>query len=243
MEREGNAAAAGAGRWEASPDGVIVLPAGSAAVRHNRDHRHQREREQQHPGYGSAAWAGVLGALPGPLEKVLYKTKLCENFELGGCVYEEGCTFAHGHAELRPPLPLPPGANGRRLAAENENGRGLAGFHGGGKVCFEFRDKGTCHWGDRCTYAHASAAEMRYLVGPRMVEQARRNVTPPARAFSPRSAVGTSHGGSSYAMGSTARAFSPVPAAAGQDDAKVTRLELLSRRKLSGIYGDWPEED
>ena len=84
---------------------------------------------------------------------------------------------------------------------------------------------------------------MRYLVGPRMVEQARRNVTPPARAFSPLSAVGTSHGGSSYAMGSTTRAFSPVPAAAGQDDAKVTRLELLSRRKLSGVYGDWPEED
>jgi hypothetical protein len=24
---------------------------------------------------------------------------------------------------------------------------------------------------------------------------------------------------------------------------KVTRLELLSRKKMSGIYGDWPEQD
>lgn len=111
MERERNAATAGAGRWEA-PDGVIVLPVGSAAPQQGRQKEHQyqqrkremeREREQQDPG----AREGVLGLDPQPPEKVYYKTRLCEKFEAGKCVYEGGCTFAHGSEELRPPLPLP----------------------------------------------------------------------------------------------------------------------------------------
>jgi hypothetical protein len=163
-EKESNAAIAGnAGHWEGSP--VILLPAGSAAVRSKSPHHRpasrsqQREKEQQQPGAG----AEVVGEPP---EKVFYKTRLCEKFESSGrCAYEDGCTFAHGHTELRPPLSLPTGARRSRLAPlpPPTDGGGSAvsvpsHFSGAGKVCFEFRDKGTCHYGDACSYAHASAS-------------------------------------------------------------------------------------
>jgi hypothetical protein len=64
-------------------------------------------------------------------------------------------------------------------------------------------------------------------------ESASRITTSPARgAFSA--------GGSIYGP-ATARAFPPGSDAAGQGKAKPTHLELLSRKKISGIYGDWPE--
>jgi hypothetical protein len=164
-EKESNAAAAAgnAGRWEGSP--VILLPAGSVAVRSKSPHHRtalrsqQREKEQQQPGAG----AEVVGEPP---EKVFYKTRPCEKFESSGrCAYEDGCTFAHGHTELRPPLSLPTGARRSRLAPlpPPTDGGGSAvsvpsHFSGAGKVCFEFRDKGTCHYGDACSYAHASAS-------------------------------------------------------------------------------------
>jgi hypothetical protein len=80
MEKESKVAAAGnAGRSSLESSPVIVLPAGSEA-----DLRAQEE----------------------PPEKVFYKTRLCDNFETNGrCAYGDRCRFAHGHAELRPPLP------------------------------------------------------------------------------------------------------------------------------------------
>ncbi|KAL6647647.1 hypothetical protein ACP70R_015084 [Stipagrostis hirtigluma subsp. patula] len=206
----------GAGRWE---DGaVIVLPAGSAAW------RQQQGEHQEAP----------------PPERALYKTRLCDKFQAGGrCAYEDGCTFAHGAAELRPPLPLParrrPGAGEHADAARGAGGvnGGGGGFYGG-KVCFEFRDKGACHWGDKCAYAHVSAAEvaeMRFAGGPRQAEHARRSATPPGRASS-------RAGGTCYAP-AAARPLPPAPAVAAPGEAKVTPLELLSRKKLAGVYGDW----
>lgn len=174
------AAAAGAGagaqaaRWETSPDGVIVLPVGSAAPRPPPPHaRQQREREreterererEQHNNPG----AGVFGEQPHPElpEKVFYKTKLCEKFEAGKCAYEDGCTFAHGEAELRPPMFVPPALvlHRRKTPPPPPPPPAVAeppfGGYYGGKVCFEFRDRGTCHYGDRCNYAHATAAEV-----------------------------------------------------------------------------------
>jgi len=171
MERDAAAAGfGGASRWKASPDGVIVLPAGSAAPQHAR-HQRDREREREQP-RENCQGAGVFGDQqhPEPPEKVFYKTKLCEKFEAGGrCAYEGGCTFAHGQAELRPLLHLvPPGHIIKRRTpppppspppppppgADTPYGA----YHG--KVCFEFRDRGTCHFGERCSYAHASAAEV-----------------------------------------------------------------------------------
>jgi hypothetical protein len=71
---------------------------------------------------------------------------------------------------------------------------------------------------------------MRY---PKVSEPAaRRSATPLVRAF----LVGSSIYGPA-----TARAFPPDSDAVGQGKTKPTRLELLSRKKMSGIYGDWPE--
>ncbi|CAO2161268.1 unnamed protein product [Urochloa humidicola] len=261
MEGDAGAAAAGARaaraacRWEASPDGVIVLPVGSAAPRprgQQREREAEREREQESNPGAAGVFAGE------PPEKVFYKTRLCEKFEAGKCSYEDGCTFAHGQAELRPPMPVPhallfkrrtpppppPPSSQPPPAAEAPFG----GYYGA-KVCFEFRDKGTCHYGDRCAYAHASAAEvaeMRYPGGPRSVEHALRNAPPYARAaFAPGGAARSCCSTISYAPAAAAatRAFpSAPPAPVGEDGLKLSRLELLGRKKMSGIYGDWPEE-
>lgn len=160
--KEGNAAG-NAGRrsssWEKSP--VIVLPAGSAAALWQQAPPHRPQRQ--------AGAEGPETFLPEPPEKVFYKTRLCEKFENGGrCAYEDGCTFAHGHAELRPPLPLPPTARRSRMVmppvdAAADGGSGRSGspsfnYFGAGKVCFEFRDKGTCYFGDKCNFSHASPA-------------------------------------------------------------------------------------
>lgn len=86
---------------------------------------------------------------------------------------------------------------------------------------------------------------MRYPGGPRSVEHALRNAPPSARAalFMPAPSGGAPRGSSSYAP-AAARAFpSPPDAETGEDGRKLSRLELLSRKKTSGIYGDWPEED
>ncbi|CAL4958532.1 unnamed protein product [Urochloa decumbens] len=265
MERDEGAAAAAAGaaracRWEASLDGVIVLPAGSAAprpqhARQQREREAEREREQE-------SNPGAVGVFVGePPEKVFYKTRLCEKFEAGKCSYEDGCTFAHGQAELRPPMPgphalvfkrrtppPPPPAPPSSQPAAAAEGPGPFGGYYGAKVCFEFRDKGTCHYGDRCAYAHASAAEvaeMRYPGGPRSVEHALRNAPPYARAaFAPGGAARSCSSTSSYAPAAAARAYpSAPPVPIGEDGRKLSRLELLSRKKMSGIYGDWPEEN
>lgn len=163
MEKDqGNSAAAAGARWEASLDGVIVLPAGSAAPRPPPppNARQQREWErEERPGAG--VFVGEHHGHSEPPEKVFYKTRLCEKFEAGKCAYEDGCNFAHGQAELRLPLPVPPGLILKRRTPPPAGADG--GPYGGGyygKVCFEFRDKGSCHFGDRCAYAHASAAEV-----------------------------------------------------------------------------------
>jgi len=169
MESEGNAAAAGAGHWEA-PNGVIVLPVGSAAPRFLQQEpqylqrKREMEREQQDPG-AAGADPGVLGLdLTQPPEKVYYKTRLCEKFEAGKCAYEDGCTFAHGFDELRPPLPVPTSLIRRKSPLRPRSsspGAAADGSQGGGgylRVCFEFRDTGACHRGDRCAFAHASPA-------------------------------------------------------------------------------------
>ena len=72
------------------------------------------------------------------------------------------------------------------------------------------------------------------------MEHALRNTTPLARAaYAPGARSSSIIIINSYAPAT--RAFPSAPA--GEDGSKFSRLELLGRKKTSGIYGDWPEED
>jgi hypothetical protein len=102
LEVAGNKAATGAVHCKKIEiRGVTEL--GEAALCSKGPHHHPASRYQQ------------LGE---PTEKMFYKTRLCKKFDsISRCAYEDGCTFAHRHAELRPPLsPLLAGARRSRLA-------------------------------------------------------------------------------------------------------------------------------
>ncbi|TVU45975.1 hypothetical protein EJB05_05485, partial [Eragrostis curvula] len=241
MERKGNAATANVGnaeRWEASANGVIVLPAGSAAPARQQPSPPQHRLHHHHSNREKLQGMQVTGGLGDfvisePPERVHYKTKLCEKFMSGGrCMYLENCTFAHGHAELRPPVPLPSGAWRSRLIvphmdADGGSGGGKVHYHNTGKVCFAFRDTGRCSRGANCNFTHSQTvvqpgAEIRYKPS----ELSRRSATtPPVCVFTV--------GGNGFAP--------PGPGADGQGERKLNRLELMSLKKTSGIYGDWPE--
>ncbi|CAM0879866.1 unnamed protein product [Alopecurus aequalis] len=223
MDREGHAAAAAipCNRWA---EDVIVLSSG-------------RPTAADHP--------------DPPLDKLYYKTKLCDKFETGGyCMYEAGCTFAHGRADLRPPLPASAAGFGggvwRRGDQQDHPRGGGYGYGYGGRVCHNFRDKGSCHFGDKCLFPHAASPAPPPGRGPgeqkQLVAEARRPTTAPRYAGGP----------------GPGRAYPPVPAASSARDrlrpipeedgagggrkGKASVLELLSLRKTNGIYGDWPEQ-
>ncbi|KAL5220494.1 hypothetical protein ABZP36_025207 [Zizania latifolia] len=86
-------------------------------------------------------------------------------------------------------------------------------------------------------------AEIRHPGGPILPEPARRIATqlPAPRTFeSAPLTVSSAHGNSGYA--SIAAAAGDPSQQPDQDVCKpITRLEILSRKKLTGIYGDWLE--
>lgn len=132
---EGESAAAPTRRWA---ENVIVLSSG----------RPPRSEEA-----AVVAGQGQHQRTDAPPEKLYYKTRLCDKYEATGrCVYEDGCTFAHGGAELRPPVPPHAHAVWRRPPDQEHGGRIV---YGGGKACHNFRDRG--HFGDKLAFPHAAA--------------------------------------------------------------------------------------
>ncbi|KAM0919145.1 hypothetical protein ACQ4PT_008395 [Festuca glaucescens] len=249
MEREGHPAAAATPcrRWA---EDVIVLSSG---------------RPSWQP--------SVEGADPPPPEKLYYKTKLCDKYEVSGhCTYEDGCTFAHGRAELRPPVPPPSsapphgfgGGVWRRPPGAEQDHRG------GGKVCHNFRDKGSCHFGDKCAFPHASPAPGTYTplrALPSLaflpVDLARVRAWPDRAGISriPRLDFSGAQirGPGEQKLAAEARRSATPPAARPATapryvgapapgrafppvPGKATVLEQLALRKTNGIYGDWPEQ-
>uniref|UniRef100_A0A8R7PQR6 C3H1-type domain-containing protein n=2 Tax=Triticum urartu TaxID=4572 RepID=A0A8R7PQR6_TRIUA len=222
---EGESAAAPTRRWA---ENVIVLSSG----------RPPRSEEA-----AVVAGQGQHQRTDAPPEKLYYKTRLCDKYEATGrCVYEDGCTFAHGRAELRPPVPPHAHAVWRRPPDQEHGGRIV---YGGGKAWHNFRDRG--HFGDKLAFPHAAAPAppghaIRITGDQKLLADERRSATPPAMPSpAPR-----------YTAPGPARAFAPVPAPAARDrlgqipvedgGKKSNRLMLMSLRKTSGIYGDWPEQ-
>ncbi|BAD68121.1 unknown protein [Oryza sativa Japonica Group] len=224
-----------------------------------------------------------------PPEKLFYKTRVCETFVTSGrCMFEDGCTFAHGDEELRPSLtacaggwrkpspslsaaappvavaPTPPPAQVVHELLARGSGSGGGGHRAITKVCFEFRDKGICYFGETCAFPHVSAAEIRQ--GSRLSSMSSSSWEMPARrsvaVTVPRTFVSVPpvapppppphyrvNNSSSYNAASMAAA---APAASDanlvaqqpppeQGGRKMTRLEMLSLKKMTGIYGDWLE--
>ncbi|KAL5223319.1 hypothetical protein ABZP36_028032 [Zizania latifolia] len=157
MEREGGGGAARR-REQGTTDDVIVLsPAPPVGT-------------QKAAATGAEVSAAAMYEAPG--ERMFYKTRLCDRYETTGqCMYGEHCTFAHGTAELRPSMNARVGGWGRLPQpqlppppppppppqADHEIARGFGGLRATTKVCFMFRDKGSCHFGEKCNFPHVSA--------------------------------------------------------------------------------------
>ncbi|XP_010232992.1 zinc finger CCCH domain-containing protein 1 [Brachypodium distachyon] len=123
------------------------------------------------------------------------------------------CAFAHGTVELRRP--------------RVEDGR----------MCYNFMYKGTCYCGENCIFSHASAAPGLAIRNPweLMPVEARRSETTPSVTV--RSETSSASG----------RAFPPAVHQVPQEQEaaggrRISNLERLSRKKTTGIYGDWPEQ-
>ncbi|KAG1661301.1 hypothetical protein FOA52_008648 [Chlamydomonas sp. UWO 241] len=122
---------------------------------------------QQGGGYGMGGYGAaraMAGSVPGHQKlgdaiKVLKKTRLCNDFVLGGvgaCKFGDRCSFAHGEHELQ----ARPGPETLGAAASRKDGiaavlrRPLSVETHKTKLCSRFMQTGTCQYSSRCTFAH-----------------------------------------------------------------------------------------
>jgi hypothetical protein len=82
---------------------------------------------------------------------------VCYAFQdTGNCQYGDGCRFAHGADDSRPPAGDFNGGGGG--GGFPQNGGGAGGYRprrsGGGGICFNFRDQGDCQYNDACRFSH-----------------------------------------------------------------------------------------
>ncbi|KAI8907752.1 eIF4-gamma/eIF5/eIF2-epsilon-domain-containing protein [Powellomyces hirtus] len=93
-----------------------------------------------------------------PSASPLYKTRLCERFEIeGNCPYGSRCTFAHGTAELRERVPT------TNDAGEHKDPHSSSFFKT--RLCERFVNEGFCQYGRHCHYAHGPS-ELRERPAP-----------------------------------------------------------------------------
>eukprot|EP00639_Heterosigma_akashiwo_P031602 CAMPEP_0194667058 /NCGR_PEP_ID=MMETSP0295-20121207/3110_1 /TAXON_ID=39354 /ORGANISM="Heterosigma akashiwo, Strain CCMP2393" /LENGTH=117 /DNA_ID=CAMNT_0039549477 /DNA_START=71 /DNA_END=420 /DNA_ORIENTATION=- len=87
------------------------------------------------------AGAGGGGDMPVHMRPGFVPTKPCRFFSLGQCTKGSACTYIHG--------PAPTGGAG----AGSLGYTALAG-QGGGRPCYEFKEKGSCKFGATCKFDH-----------------------------------------------------------------------------------------
>mmetsp|Transcript_7979 Transcript_7979/g.18503 ORF Transcript_7979/g.18503 Transcript_7979/m.18503 type:complete len:439 (-) Transcript_7979:183-1499(-) len=78
-----------------------------------------------------------------------FKTRMCRNFQTGGCKYGDRCNFAHGPDEM--------------VGIAKKEKKGGKGDKGGEKdvfktrLCSTFLEKGSCWYGAACSFAHGKS--------------------------------------------------------------------------------------
>ncbi|KAL5227266.1 hypothetical protein ABZP36_015531 [Zizania latifolia] len=173
-------------------------------------------------------------------------------------MFGEDYTFAHGSMELRssltaypggwrrePPSPPPPSLP-RQVDQHVDNSAygGSSDLRTTTKVCFMFRDTGSYHFREKCTFSYVSAQEIHHPRGPVLSESIVRTIAPkptPPRMFEyvmpPVASFAHDNSG-----GYSSIAVEPVSDPSSQHPPrKLTRLVILSRNKMTGIYDDWLE--
>nr|XP_010914904.1 zinc finger CCCH domain-containing protein 39-like [Elaeis guineensis] len=92
---------------------------------------------------------------------MFFKTRLCQKFKTGSCLWGNNCNFAHGIEELRQPPP-----NWQEFVAEERvNGSDRQRMHKN-KICRKFFNRQVCPYGDRCTFLHVQRESSGMAMGP-----------------------------------------------------------------------------
>lgn len=89
----------------------------------------------------------------------VFKTKMCEQFRLGCCIYGDKCTYAHGIGDIRKPVPHCEGlVQGEHyVKIWDEEPRMINRM----KVCTIFYRGEMCPYGDRCHFLHKAPNKFR----------------------------------------------------------------------------------
>ncbi|KAI9207071.1 uncharacterized protein BJ171DRAFT_311248 [Polychytrium aggregatum] len=88
----------------------------------------------------------------------LYKTRLCERFEIeGNCPYGSHCTFAHGTIELR---------DRKTFGGETDKKEGPENPLYKTKMCERYLNDNFCQYGPRCNFAHSYGAPRTTVCDP-----------------------------------------------------------------------------
>ncbi|PRQ50732.1 putative transcription factor C3H family [Rosa chinensis] len=86
-----------------------------------------------------------------------YKTRLCNNFKRGRCLYGEACLYAHGIEEIRNTLGS--SANEKGMLGRTEYARHRTCDEL--RLCKLFLNEGKCTYGEKCRFRHVIPKSIR----------------------------------------------------------------------------------
>ncbi|KAI3993021.1 hypothetical protein MKX01_009764 [Papaver californicum] len=198
--------------------------------------------------------------------KIFFKTRLCEKFKAGHCLYGDNCSYAHGVEDIHEPSP-----NWKKIVASREedqstlqtgvnweNDQKLISML---RLCRRFCSRQECPYGDKCNFLHRRLGDLSISIGTTGSPGNAATLSRPDQPYGGRHqfAQGTTglhnYGGhDEVVIGSSTTIDSSkfIPNDAPNYDASVvsskkqmdfTKKCLLNweTKKLSRIYSDWIE--
>ncbi|KAK1306458.1 Zinc finger CCCH domain-containing protein 39 [Acorus calamus] len=195
----------------------------------------------------------------GRVNKLFYKTRLCQKFSAGNCPYGNSCNFAHGSNDLRVPpsnwkdiithpdnisknLSEKPGVlpkglchrpNESLVVEVNKDSRESESNWEKKGPCFKWETTGYCLYGDRCQFVHFPRDPTKFRSRYAKAEHGH-----PHAAVAPLKSP----------QGVPSNASPPSTAAANpfcKMKAEEKKLFLINKghKKINGVYGDWIKDD